>query len=78
MPERRNMRDPTEIIFGSGINKRSKTALAAAVGVTPRTLYAWSKQPDLIPKGKLDIIIRVCGLSDDEVLELHGRKGGKR
>jgi len=68
-------KDPTrEILFGSGANRRILSELAAPLGVSRSCLSNWQKDPGKIPKNKLDILIRVCNLTDEEILALHGRR----
>lgn len=68
------MKDPTvEILFGDKIRVNQKD-LAKAVGVTPMTITNWRRNPASIPKGKLDILIRCCRLTNEEILAMHGRK----
>ena len=69
------VRDPTrEILFGSGPNRRVLSELAKPLGVSRSCLSNWHKDPGKIPKDKLDILIRVCNLTDEEILKLHGRR----
>jgi len=68
------MKDQTaEILFGGDIPFR-RIDLAKAVGVSPLTIDNWKKDPGTIPKRKLDILIRCCRLTDEQILALHGRK----
>lgn len=67
--------DPAvEIIFGKGPNRRILAELSKPTGVPQRTLSNWRKDPGKIPKEKLDILIRVCNLTDEQILALHGRR----
>lgn len=68
------MKDPTaEIIFGKTIRWRNGD-LAKAVGVSPTTITNWQRDPSKIPKGKLDILIKCCRLTNEEILAIHGRR----
>ena len=63
-----------EILFGTGTNRRILAELSKPTGIPQRTLSNWKKDPGKIPKAKLDILIRVCDLTDEEILALHGRR----
>lgn len=59
-----------EILFGTKIRRAHGPTLAKAIGVSPDTIRRWRNNPDLIPYGKLKLLIRVQNIPDDQVQTL--------
>lgn len=59
-----------ELLFGTALCPVNKVELARIVGVTPPTVYRWSKDPGLIPWEKMKKIIKVRGLSAEDVMKM--------
>lgn len=59
-----------EILFGDGLTKVNRPALAKALGVSNQTLTRWKRDPGMIPVGKLKIWCRVLRLTDEEKARL--------
>ena len=59
-----------ELLFGTALCPVSRIELARIVGVTPATVYRWSKDPGTIPWGKMKKIIKVRGLSAEDVMKM--------
>lgn len=57
----------SELLFGTTINTTSTTELAAAVGVSPRTINYWKRDPGKIPLSKFKLIVRARRLSPDDI-----------
>lgn len=65
-----------EMLFGTEINTTATVNLAAAVGVTPRTINNWRRDPEKIPWGKMKTIIRIRSLSGDDLIRM-AKEGGR-
>ena len=59
-----------EYLFGTVLYPVNKKELARIIGVAPPTLYRWSKDPGLIPWGKMKKIIKIRGLSAEDLMKM--------
>lgn len=60
----------SELLFGTSINTTSTSNLAAAVGVSPRTINNWKRDPGKIPWEKMKLLVKIRHLSGDDLIRM--------
>ena len=60
----------TEKIFGTQLCPVNLHELSRITGIGPSTLWRWRNNPDLIPWGKMKLLIKVRGLSSDDLMKM--------
>ena len=56
-----------DVIFEGPLGYYSITQLSKKTGIPERTLYKYRQQPDSIPAGKLRILFKAVGASEDSI-----------
>ena len=59
-----------EMLFGTRLYPVRTCDLAEMLGVTPTTIYRWKQNPSMIPWGKMKLLIKIRGLSSDDVMKM--------
>lgn len=59
-----------EMLFGTRLCPVRTGELASMLGVTQPTIYRWKKNPGSIPWGKMKMLIKIRGLSPDDVMKM--------
>lgn len=59
-----------EILFGTKLCPVNKKEMARLVGVTPGTVNNWTKDPGTIPWNKMKLIIRLRGLTAEDLMTM--------
>ena len=57
----------SDIIFKSQVGEHSITQLSKKTGIPERTLYQYREAPDMIPAGRLRLLFRAVGATDDKI-----------
>lgn len=57
-----------KLLFFGPLGPYSITQLSRKTGIPERTLYAYRKDPDNIPAGKLRLLFKAVGASPENVL----------
>lgn len=59
----------SETLFGTHLRPVSPAELSRILGVSPRTISNWKRNPDTIPLGMFRRLAQVRRLSDEEIVE---------
>lgn len=59
-----------EILFGTKLCPVNKAEMARLVGVNQSTVSRWAKDPDSIPWNKMKLIIRLRGLTAEDLMTM--------
>ena len=60
----------SERLFGTKLQPVNAAELSRLVGVSHKTISNWKKNPGSIPWEKMKLLIRVRGLTADEVMKM--------
>ena len=60
----------TEMLFGTKLCPVNQKEMARLVGVDQSTVSRWRKEPGSIPWDKMKLIIRIRGLSAEDVMKM--------
>ena len=68
--ERRLRVTTTEMLFGTKLCPVNRKEMARLVGVNQSTISRWSQNPGAIPWDKMKLIIRIRGLSAEDLMKM--------
>ena len=60
----------SEILFGTRLAPVSKKELSKLTGISVATLNRWQGNTDMIPLGKLKLLLRVRNVSEETVAKI--------
>lgn len=60
----------SEILFGTKLCPVNQKEIARMVGVNPSTISRWRKDPGSIPWNKMQLLIRLRGVSADDLMRM--------
>lgn len=64
----------SEVLFGTKLCPVNQGELARLVGVNQSTVSRWRKNPNSIPWEKMKLLIRVRGLTGDDLIKMAKEK----
>lgn len=59
-----------EMLFGTKLTPVNQEELARLIGCNQSSISRWKKNPGLIPWDKMKLIIRIRGLSADDLMKM--------
>lgn len=59
-----------EMLFGTKLNPVNQEELARRVGVGKSSISRWKKNPEMIPWGKMKLLIRARGLTGEDIAKI--------
>lgn len=60
----------TEMLFGTKLCPVNQKEMARLVGVDQSTVSRWRKEPGAIPWNKMKILIRIRGLTAEDLMKM--------
>ena len=60
----------SEILFGTKLCPVNQEEMARLIGVNQSTISRWRKEPGAIPWDKMKLIIRIRGLSAEDLMKM--------
>ena len=64
----------SEILFGTKLCPVNQKEMARLVGVDQSTVSRWRKEPGAIPGNKMKMIIRIRGLTAEDLMKMAKEK----
>ena len=68
-PAREQQQRIRVLIYGEGVNERILQRMTDATGIPKATLYRWKQQPELIPLGKLTLLMQALKISGEDLAQ---------
>lgn len=63
-----------EMLFGTKLNPVCRKEMARIVGCSHTTIGRWREDPDMIPWGKMKVLIRLRKLTPDDLMKMAREK----
>lgn len=60
----------SEMLFGTKLAPVNQTEMARLIGCSQATVSRWRKDPGLIPWDKMKLLIRIRGISQDDLMKM--------